>query len=368
MIQIIFKEQLYRGCNNDKILFRKSEKKALLTLLNKQYFGENLHRYLDFIYELFNHNTTSIIEDDADLNEVVSKLHDSKLIPKVKFIEEVFNHKLSIFNNKMYLNKYSKSLYQLGFTNKALIKEINHNLFIEKGPIIKVNEGLIDGLIKVKDMDPQLLIPLVVKWDNSSDLLSWLSKPLVSFECLLKVYSPRRVIQLLINEIDNPSFKGEYEFIDTFTMTSKLYTICLQESLTVKDFFPDKPTSLHEIHEAVWREHSKLKNKNIKLHSYYPKEWLKLNGLKCGELTIEIPEDSHRLVYVGQYLSICVGGGSYRDKIVDKTSFIVLLKNKNIVEFCIEVTDKDILQFKTYRNESNTNHPSYNVLKEMLYK
>lgn len=351
-------------------VFGRAQKKSLLLLLNKNYFGDSLKEKLGFFVNLFDINSSSIMGEDTESANIVLKLYQLQCIPSVNFVEDTLQYPLSFFHETLYISKVAKSLKDLGIVNKSLVKAVYSKIFRKQGKIVKINEPLVNCLVMLNKINPQLLVPLVNSWEDGSQFVDIIKSKIRgrdwSVVALLEIYSQRRVVQLFINEIKKPSVQ-EIEFQDTLIQSITLINLCKEFSFNPKDYFTEKPQSFHQIHETLWREISKLKNQNIKLHSFYPPEIISLNGKTLEDFTIEIPEDSHRLIEVGQYMSICVGGGNYRDKIVNQTSFIILLLREGKLEFCIEVANGRIIQFKGHKNQNGSTHPIYHLFKDLIF-
>lgn len=67
---------------------------------------------------------------------------------------------------------------------------------------------------------------------------------------------------------------------------------------------------------------------------------------------IHIPMTTQELTQAGRFLNICVGNGSYENKIIKNISNILFLKQNGRIKYCVEYKYKQIIQIKTVNNES----------------
>lgn len=109
--------------------------------------------------------------------------------------------------------------------------------------------------------------------------------------------------------------------------------------------FDTRCKNFNELHDKLVVAIRKVKQQNC-LFKQQEEFQLKLNphwqvlnkNLKKFDLISYIPLYNHDLIDVGQYLSICVGSGTYCEKILNNSLYIMLLKDSlGFVKYCISI-------------------------------
>lgn len=109
---------------------------------------------------------------------------------------------------------------------------------------------------------------------------------------------------------------------------------------------------LKDIHDTVASEYNHYKHQKININ--YDDLNKDYSGV-YGDLTFNLAKDTHELIDVGQYMSICVGG--YGDRAVEHDCYIVVARdNNNKPVICIEMSNdrKRLIQTKLKYNELPT--------------
>lgn len=93
---------------------------------------------------------------------------------------------------------------------------------------------------------------------------------------------------------------------------------------------------LQDIHDTVASEYNHYKHQNIAIkYDHLNKDY---SGI-YGDLTFNLAKDTHELIDVGQYMSICVGG--YGDRAIEHHCYIVVARdNNNKPVICIEINNE----------------------------
>lgn len=117
----------------------------------------------------------------------------------------------------------------------------------------------------------------------------------------------------------------------------------------IKRILPKKLKTLLQFHDELSIMMSKRNQKN------YPLEQMDLNSLhnlKFKDYSIWVPNTNYELIHTGIELKICVGGGQYGKKIIEKESQIIFLKKDEKVIYCVEFDydRKDIIQARALYN------------------
>jgi hypothetical protein len=120
-------------------------------------------------------------------------------------------------------------------------------------------------------------------------------------------------------------------------------------SSKIKQEFRNRCNSIQKLHD--WLSYHVVNNNSLKLTQ--PKI-LPLNQLSFNKnLEIMVPDNNNQLVEVGSALSMCVGNGTYLNKILNNQSMILFILDKKTKEtvYYIELdNDFKVLQAKGFKN------------------
>jgi hypothetical protein len=170
----------------------------------------------------------------------------------------------------------------------------------------------------------------------------------IKLSLFLNFYSLKKVINLYIK-----FKKCKYPFYlinDTMAMINIVLGYNMDNTNPIRELIV-KPKSIEEIHDFLSKLTQQLKQSNFYLSSQ--KELLVLEKYKKDDLRIKVPLHNHDLIEIGQELCICVGGGSYAQKIIRNTSNILTVYNKEKLSYCIELNKKkEIIQAKGNYNST----------------
>lgn len=127
--------------------------------------------------------------------------------------------------------------------------------------------------------------------------------------------------------------------IDIYKMNEEYPISHLSEEKKVKGFY-----------ETLWTTSNKI-SRNISDSPYdYNKEAKNLEQ-KDSKFSVELPFSPAKIVEMGDKLSICVGGDDYLSRHNSGAYHILSLKENTTIIGCIEVNNKEVLQFKLKHNK-----------------
>jgi len=178
-----------------------------------------------------------------------------------------------------------------------------------------------------------------------------------AWEYIFKYYTPKAVISRLSVEA------GDYES-DCRILSSIKDTLTMLVDMRKRDIPYDLPRRLpsiirlHDEVVGVLNNYNTMGDREeIKLErtkSLYTDFYSDLDGIKVDDLYMSIPKTKGDLMDVGQSLSNCVA--SYGGVVASGHSVIILLRNDDMIKYCIELRpDADryqITAFLGYKNNS----------------
>lgn len=172
------------------------------------------------------------------------------------------------------------------------------------------------------------LIESKLKYPYDIDLLMDL---LSEDKQLIQMVGENKIVDAII---DN----SIYLVKDTIDMLKRIFTIN-------NDFNTIKPLlrgNIREVHDSLSAYYQKIKSANIHItYSNYEKSLEdNINGFE-----FRLPEDTYKLIDVGNNMHMCVGS-LYSDKAVEKKCTIVVVTYLNKYVACIEVKNNSIVQAK----------------------
>lgn len=226
--------------------------------------------------------------------------------------------------------------YLFNFNTKSTRKMLYENIFNKRTKSINYQLVKLLILLKKTNFSHDAIINFVnrfrdvVKIDyDSMDILVHM------INSIKKSFSEKKVLLLL----------GDYfkDKISDHILSDISPMLLLVRGTNIN--FDTRCKNFNELHDKLVVAIRKVKQQNClfkqqeefqaKLNPY--KQELNHN-LKKFDLISHIPLYNHDLIDVGQYLSICVGSGTYCEKILNNSLYIMLLKDYNgFVKYCISI-------------------------------
>lgn len=228
----------------------------------------------------------------------------------------------------------------LGIKNKRLKKE-----FYTKGKGKEINLNVIGLFSKIEDVQKQEELVKIVENFSEEQI------PLFFDEMF-----DRLVIKGILKDTkDEIAFSYQCMTLDKILVNDTIFMIRKMHeryrlSLTYErefiEEFKDKKIDLKKMHD--WLSKKVKTGNSVALNQ---DKIQSLDGKKIEDLIIVVPKDNTEFVAVGSHLSICVGNGSYLDKVLTRKSMIFFLKRDEDVKYCVEISyNFNILQAKGNRN------------------
>lgn len=219
-----------------------------------------------------------------------------------------------------------------------------------------------DQLLENKDLDQNLILPLIIKIKNFTNnqnepkkiipsgqerIIAVLFNPNYSiFASLLTWNQKVKILDSLLSGEDQEFVKDTIYMINRIDSKYKKMEINkhFKEENRIKN-----PRSIKKLHDMIqfWTSVDKIKDiPTVPLQ--------KFDGKMVEDFKIFIPKTNLDLYKTGLELSICVGNGHYFEKILSQSSQILILVKDDKPVYCIEYdwSAKTIIQGKGWTNKA----------------
>lgn len=342
---------------NSFLLFNKNIKD--LNYATLQIKRHKLGEFLKFLFQKYEGNQS---KKDLELL-IVNKVFSSGLLSK-KNKKETYHTNFSLDN--VHKKDFLIPVHLLEvFESCSTIKEVIINffgLYNRRLESLVINAFFKDSHINYDIFAWGLLIqPLKVNIDVISNHLENKEYPnklyqindIASYDTAVfkRFYNDKRILKL----IANITKEDVLVLRDTIDMMDIVYSHNLKspKDQQVKRLIK-KPKKIKELHDFLTVITSQIKQRNFSLKEFQDdlNELEKSVDVVLG-LSIKVPKMNYDLIEIGQKLNICVGGGSYAEKINSQKCLIFTVFKKGILSYCIEVTPRTykLIQAKASFNE-----------------
>ena len=284
------------------------------------------------IPKLFYINEKDISEDKSSLVQLLELKGYENFKKKYNFLNKGFSHNYYVPEEvvKLYIDSKNPIKKLIKTKNRALIR-----VFLEK---FVYNDNW--NFYNIGDFISRISI----SEDNKVNILRGLSSDcefnfskrtldtlFLIIEDLSKEYGDKRIIKLLINLINK---EKECEFYNNHNLMDIRYMLMnIPDEISLKEVVGKKPKTLREIHDKLMMFYTLRKQKNFKLRQDF---LLDLENFSNDEFNIIVPLRNIDLIKMGIKMNICVGNGSYSNKILDHKSFIFFIEYKKSM-YCVEL-------------------------------
>lgn len=181
------------------------------------------------------------------------------------------------------------------------------------------------------------LLPLDWVIDNLSKEVWSRIKNASNFRRFLKTFSEegrKRLLGSLETEINSSRvIRTGIDVIRSDTV--ELWTLLNRPQI------PKDLKDWQEIHDYLAKEHRKIRNKDKEIK--YSENVLKIDSARIGDLTIELPKSSHKLIEYSQKMNNCIS--SYADRAVGGQVILLGIYKNDELAYNVEIRNQEIVQF-----------------------
>lgn len=289
-----------------------------------------------FLYLICNKKDMGIDFQEKIINKI-NEQYDFNYLKSI-FGKDFYNIEKEPIDRLFFKNRSEEEFinYLFNFNTKSVRKILYEKIFDKHNN--KINYSLVKLLILLKKTNfahdsiinfvNNINDHFIINYDSMGVLIGMINS-------LKKNFSEKKVL-LLLNDYIKENISDHI-----ISDISPMLLLANGANITVDT----RCKNLTELHDKLVVSIRKVKQQNylfkqqedfqIKLNPYFNE--LNNNLEKFG-LKAVIPMYNHDLIDVSQYLSICVGSGTYCEKILNNSLFIMFLKDSfDMVKYCISI-------------------------------